>query len=213
MDNYFVKDDKGENGPFTFDELTDGRLEPDDLVRTPLSNWTKAGDLPEFVEYFRYEGYYFPTFDNLAGFGIRSLAFVIDYFIIGLIVRVELSMFAAYIPVDKLSKLSLNGTVNPEDLNDVLKIEVAFLVTIIIYSFICYITPLSATLGQYMCKLVVVDEGGEKLTFKKALTRSFARALSCLFFGAGFWFVFFTEYKQCLHDKLAKTFVVRKDVY
>jgi uncharacterized RDD family membrane protein YckC len=213
MDNYFVKDDKGEKGPFTFDELTDGRLEPNDLVRTPLTNWTKASDMPELIEYFRYEGYYFPTLDNLAGFGIRLLAFLIDYFIVTALLRIELGVFADYLPVDKVSKFAFGHTISPADVPDLLIIQGLVAATFFIYNLVCYLTPLSATLGQYACRLVVVNEDGEKLSFGKALVRSIGKLISTLFFGVGFWMVLFTEYKQGLHDKLAKTYVLRKDVF
>jgi len=212
MDSFFVKDNDEEKGPFTFDELTDGRLEPDDLVRTPFSKWEKASEMADFAEYFRYEGYYFATEDNLAGFGYRVLAFIVDYFIISMLLRIEFSLLSSYLPVNKLNNISLNQPISPADLKDVLILQGVFFATVWLYNLICFVTPLSATLGQVLFKLIVVDQNGLKLNFGKALLRSFGKVVSFLFCGAGFLLVLFGGYNQALHDRLAKTYVLRKDI-
>ncbi len=212
MDSFFVKDNDGEKGPFTFEELTDGRLEPNDLVRTPFSNWTKASDILDFAEYFRYEGYYFPTEANLAGFGYRLLAFIVDYFIIGMIVRLVFSLLNGYLPLEKLSSININQPISTSDLKNVLIIDGIVLATIWLYNLICFATPLSATLGQVLFKLIVVDEDGLKVSFGRALLRSFGKIVSIVFCFTGFLLALFGDYNQALHDKLAKTYVLRKDI-
>jgi uncharacterized RDD family membrane protein YckC len=213
MDSFFVKDNDEEKGPFTFDELTDGRLEPDDLVRTPFSKWEKASEMADFAEYFRYEGYYFATEDNLAGFGYRVLAFIVDYFIISMMLRLVFSFLSGYLPVEKISSISLNQPINQSDLKDILIIDGVVLAIIWLYNLICLMTPLSATLGQVLFKLIVVDQDGLKLSFAKALLRSFGKMVSIIFCFTGFLLALFGGYNQALHDRLAKTYVLRKDIF
>ncbi|WP_198171442.1 RDD family protein [Mucilaginibacter aquatilis] len=205
MDEFFVKDEKGEKGPFTFDELTDGRLEPDDLVRTPGSEWERAADLDGFSEYFRFEGYFFPTETNLAGFGIRFLAFFIDHFAISFVIGIGLNIFA-----DKLPYKITEWDVKNVDL--MLWLQEIYAVGLIVYNIVLCSLPLSSTLGQYLCRLVVVDANGQKISVLKAVIRGLAKLLSIGLYGLGTVSIFFTQYRQSLHDILARTYVIRRDV-
>jgi len=205
MDEFFVKVDDGEKGPFTFDELTDGRLEPNDMVRTPVTEWEKAADIADFAEYFRFEGYYFPTEDNLAGFGIRLLAFLIDHVAISFILGIGISVFSNYVPF-KIEALDMKNT------TIMLWIQEVYVIALVIYNFIFYVLPLSSTPGQYLCKLIIVDADGKKLNIAKALIRSAGKLLSVGLYGLGTIAIFFTQHRQGLHDLIAKTYVVRRDV-
>ncbi|WP_158825134.1 RDD family protein [Mucilaginibacter lacusdianchii] len=206
MDSYFVKDNQGEKGPFTFEELTDGRLEPNDLIRTAFSNWTKASDMPDFVEYFRYEGYYFPTETNLASFSIRVLAYLIDVFLLSLMLAIGLGVYlgSQHTQVDYQEYLLAN-----------LKFVQLYIYPPlhIIYFALLTASPLGGSLGQVACRLIIVDNDGRKPSFGKALSRSIGKFVSNFFFGIGFLVALGTDYKQALHDLVAKTYVVRKDVY
>jgi uncharacterized RDD family membrane protein YckC len=66
-----------------------------------------------------------------------------------------------------------------------------------------------ATLGKLLFKIKVVDLEGNKLTFLKASGRFFGKFLSRLLLGFGFIMMLFTKKKQCLHDKLASTVIVK----
>ena len=205
MDEFFVKDGEEKKGPFTFEELTDGRLEPNDLVRTNSNAWEKASDLPDFTEYFQYEGFYFPTENNLAGFGIRLLAYFIDYIVLVSLIVIGFLIAGNFGGYD-IQKLN----VQQEQDREVLQGIVA--ASFVLYNLFTYLSPLSATLGQTLCKLIVVDADGKKLTFLNSLIRSVGKLLSLAFFGIGFIGIFFSQYKQAFHDVFAKTFVVRKNV-
>jgi uncharacterized RDD family membrane protein YckC len=206
MDEFFVKDGEEEKGPFTFDELTDGRLEPNDMVRTSGSNWEKASDILDFAEYFQYEGYYFPTENNLAGFGIRLLAYLIDYFILVVVIVIGFMIAGNYFNYN-IQDFAVEDTQKREILQAI--VAGAF----VLYNLFCYVSPLSSTLGQTVCKLVIVDANGKKLNFFKALIRSLGKLLSLAFFGVGFLGIFFSQYKQAFHDVFAKTYVIKKDVF
>ena len=67
-----------------------------------------------------------------------------------------------------------------------------------------------ATVGKRLLGFIVVDEYGDRLTLKRATCRFFAEILSTLLFFIGYIIVAFTKHKQGLHDKIAKTFVIKK---
>ena len=205
MDEFFVKDGEEEKGPFTFEELTDGRLEPNDLVRTSFGKWEKASDILDFAEYFQYEGYYFPTEVNLATFWQRLLAFIIDYILMVLIVVVGCYNFDQYLPF-RMVDLSIDDMKQREVL------QVIFCAVFFLYNFLFYVSPLKGTLGQYLFKLIVVDANGKPISFGKAIIRSVCKVLSFNIFFLGFISVIFSRYRQSFHDALAKTYVVNKDL-
>ncbi len=68
-----------------------------------------------------------------------------------------------------------------------------------------------ATLGKYLLGIKVVDHNGGRITFKRATGRFFGKILSRFLFGIGFLLIFFTKKKQCLHDKLTKTFILKSN--
>lgn len=204
MDEFFVKDGELEKGPFTFEELTDGRLEPDDLVRTNFGEWEKAGNLLDFAEYFQYEGYYFPTEANLATFWQRFLAFIIDYLIMVMIIVVGCYNLDQYLPF-RMADLNIDNLRQREIL------QAIFSAVFFIYHFLFYISPLKGTLGQYLFKLIVVDADGKPISFGKAIIRSICKVLSFNIFFLGFISVIFSKYRQSFHDALAKTYVVNKN--
>ncbi|MFI5333950.1 MAG: RDD family protein [Chlamydiales bacterium] len=67
-----------------------------------------------------------------------------------------------------------------------------------------------ATVGKLLLGLKVVDMRGNRLSFLRATTRYFGKFLSRLLLGLGFFMMLFTKKRQCLHDKLASTIVVKK---
>jgi uncharacterized RDD family membrane protein YckC len=67
-----------------------------------------------------------------------------------------------------------------------------------------------ATLGKMAVKIMVTDENGKRLSFGRATGRYFAKMLSGIICYIGFIMAFFDEKKQALHDKIVKTYVVKK---
>jgi len=68
------------------------------------------------------------------------------------------------------------------------------------------------TLGKMALGLKVTDVDGNKLTFGRALGRNAAKFISTLICFIGYIMAAFTQRKQALHDMIASTLVVRKDV-
>lgn len=67
---------------------------------------------------------------------------------------------------------------------------------------------LQATLGKRLLRIKVVDEHGNRLSFKRASLRFFSKWLSAMTLWIGFIMITFSRKKQALHDKLVSTYVV-----
>lgn len=65
------------------------------------------------------------------------------------------------------------------------------------------------TLGQRLLDLRVCDAGGRRLSFARALARSFAYWMSPLTCGLGWLIMLWTPRRQALHDLVCGTLVVR----
>ncbi len=66
-----------------------------------------------------------------------------------------------------------------------------------------------ATLGKKATGLKVVGADGGRISLRRATARYFAMLLSALPLGIGFLMVGWTQQKQGLHDKIARTWVIR----
>jgi uncharacterized RDD family membrane protein YckC len=65
------------------------------------------------------------------------------------------------------------------------------------------------TIGKQALNLRVTDLQGQRVSFGRALGRSFAKVLSSLFLCIGYLMIAVTGRSQGLHDLIAKTLVVR----
>ena len=95
-------------------------------------------------------------------------------------------------------------------------------IVIIIYTFIntiiqwmyCSLMESSATqgtLGKMALGIIVTDLNGNRISFRQATGRYFAKSISNLLLGIGYLMVFFTKRKQGLHDIMAKCLVTNKN--
>jgi uncharacterized RDD family membrane protein YckC len=93
--------------------------------------------------------------------------------------------------------------------------EAALLVLVIRWAYFAYMesSPRQATFGKAALGLMVIDEGGHRISFARATGRWLAKLLSWASLGIGFYLIGFTEKKQGLHDIIADTCVVYKDRY
>ena len=65
-----------------------------------------------------------------------------------------------------------------------------------------------ATLGKRLFGLRVMDENGQRISFARSLGRNLGMYISALIACIGYLMCFWTEKRQCLHDKLAGCLVV-----
>ena len=68
-----------------------------------------------------------------------------------------------------------------------------------------------ATPGKRLCRLYVTDLDGARISFGRAFVRNIAKILSLIPLGFGFLMVAVTLRNQCLHDKIARTVVLKKN--
>ena len=69
--------------------------------------------------------------------------------------------------------------------------------------------PTQGTLGKFGVGLQVSDEQGERISFERASGRFFAKILSVLTLLIGFMMIYWDKKHQALHDKIAKTLVIK----
>ncbi|TNG02735.1 MAG: RDD family protein [Gammaproteobacteria bacterium] len=65
------------------------------------------------------------------------------------------------------------------------------------------------TLGMRSWKVKVIQQNGEALAWKNAVSRYLAATLSWILLGAGFIWILFDKENLALHDRLSKTRLVR----
>lgn len=140
-----------------------------------------------------------------AGFWFRTLASIIDT------ILTQVATFFLVFPLTFMLGMSMASMMNTEEIEiagKVLDLFVSFNLNWL-YFTISESSKWQATLGKKILGLKVVDEYGVRIGFGKANRRYWSKILSALTLCIGFLMVAFTEKKQGLHDKIARTFVLR----
>lgn len=128
-----------------------------------------------------------------AGFWIRLLAVFIDWIILGIIGFI---MFGSEVTSVGDGSVGVNYT----GWKTIVPLS---------YVLIFWIWQ-SATPGKLICKIKIINEDGTELNWKRAVVRFFAYIISALPILIGFIWIGFDRKKQGWHDKIAKTYVVKK---
>jgi uncharacterized RDD family membrane protein YckC len=241
-DNWYYAVGTQQQGPVGIDRLKEmaqsGELARETLVwREGLAQWspahavteiaasfpaaTGAAPLPQPLPYGGYSGanlnYYNPTGAAVvyAGFWLRFVAFIIDYvvcaipnFIINQIVSAALGQRPVTVTpgtAPNLSQISMLASVG---------IGAASLSIVInwLYYALMETSVKQATLGKMALGLLVTDLNGNRLSFGRATGRYFGKIVSYFTVYIGFMMAGWTQRKQALHDMMAGTLVVRKQL-
>jgi uncharacterized RDD family membrane protein YckC len=141
------------------------------------------------------------------GFWRRLAAYLFDSFLLFLFIE----------PLVLKPLMERNG-ISPEDaaalynINSRQVLAINLLVALIgwVYWATLESSPWQATLGKRLFGLQVTGLDGRRVSFARATGRHFAKNLSLLMLGIGFFMIAFTEKKQGFHDMLAGCLVVRK---
>lgn len=141
--------------------------------------------------------------EELAGFWQRTLAALIDGFLLGFLFILIIKLYVGLFHLLNIPYLSA---------------QIYAYVFLFILLFVCKLlyfvgmetSTWQATVGKYMVGLVVIGEGGQVLTKKQALFRYLGKILSFLSLGIGFFLVGKTQKKQALHDILCQSVVRTK---
>ena len=73
-------------------------------------------------------------------------------------------------------------------------------------------SPIGATPGRAFMGLKMVNLNGGKVSYKQAYIRYFGSILSAMLCGFGYLISLFTEKRQTLHDMIAGTLVIEKEI-
>jgi len=91
------------------------------------------------------------------------------------------------------------------------QVVTAFLVTFVLVPWLYYAVLESsrnqATLGKMAVGIFVMDRSMQRITFSRATIRHFAKIISLLLCGAGFFCILYTKKSQGFHDYVARTYV------
>ena len=80
----------------------------------------------------------------------------------------------------------------------------------ILYCALLEGTAYQATFGKLLVGLKVVDENGNRISWKRSFGRNLFKFINYIALGLGFIWVAFTKNKQGWHDLVAKTYEVKK---
>ncbi len=157
-----------------------------------------------------YAGGYAARPVEYAGFWLRFVAYIIDYFvliipsmIIGVIGGVIIGISAAAHASSPIS----------DSTGSIIGIVIVYLIGFLmfwLYYALMESSPTQGTLGKMALGLKVTDLNGNRLSFARATGRTFAKIPSALIILIGYIMAGFTEKKQALHDIMASCLVVKK---
>jgi uncharacterized RDD family membrane protein YckC len=155
-----------------------------------------------------------PAAYRFAGFWIRFLAFVIDGVIIGVvgyaIIGPDTGAAGDWIGMGG-QKVAYTDDAAPLGSGQMLGQGANTLVDWLYFSLF-ESSAWSATPGKKALGLIVVDDGGRRISFLRATGRYFAKILSAVPLLLGFLCVGWNRRKRGLHDVIAGTLVLRRDV-
>jgi len=138
----------------------------------------------------------------LANFGQRMAAFAIDFFIV----------LAVYVPVELLQQyFELKGKRHPVHIAVGFSLhELEDLIYLVIYCGLCLWLTNGQTLGKRLLRIRVLSLKGAKMTLWQSVERSLGYGASALEASFGFLQFFINRNRQCVHDRIAETIVVRE---
>ncbi len=147
-----------------------------------------------------------PSAVRYGGFWRRVGAAFVDGVIVWIVILAAsfLMRISAGVPVAPLWKGSAGATPLFTCVEALVRLVIGW-----IYSASLESSVKQATIGKMALGMRVTDLAGRRISFGRATGRHFGKFLSSLILGIGFLMVAFSEKKQGLHDRIAKTLVVR----
>jgi uncharacterized RDD family membrane protein YckC len=184
-------------GPFSIEQLKGMKIKPTDFVRSStMDDYKEAHEVAELRQYLGFsQQARIPQY--FAGFDLRLLASVVDWFLISGIYIFIVVSFLMFIP-DKQLRMGI-----------ALSLLVVIPVTKLIYHIIMESSAKQGTYGKQLLKIKVCDMQGNRISLGHSAGRNLAKLLSVLILFTGYLFSFFNMKQQCLHDMIAGTVVVK----
>lgn len=156
-----------------------------------------------------------PLLAPYAGFWLRSVAYLVDFIILGIVFGALILVGAAIIGFGVIAT-TLHNADNPAAIPAaivflILSVAAASLLVSWLYYAWMESSASQATLGKLALGLYVTDMQGRRLSFARASGRFFAKFITGLIpFFLGYILAGITEKKQALHDMIASCLVLRK---
>ncbi len=142
-----------------------------------------------------------------AGFWRRVAAYTVDSFLVGIVIVVIFGLLGVA-SAAAIASESAGIAFAVMGLGYVLAIVISWLYFAKLES-----SPRQATIGKRVMGLKVTDDKGARITFARATGRFFSKIVTGLIpFGIGYMLAGWTGRKQALHDMMATTLVVFREV-
>lgn len=143
----------------------------------------------------------------------RFLAYFIDMLIIGL------PLMYLHLQRPELMEVVMEYSADPKDLalqaaylEAMQPVTMRIFLSYLVYCFFLEGSDMQATLGKRLLGLKVVALDGKGLSILESFFRSSTKIASYMAFSLGFIWILFDPARQGWHDKLARTYVVRRAV-
>lgn len=143
---------------------------------------------------------------EMAGFGLRAIAWLIDKLILGLIIAAVIAVFV-WLFMLKQDETAEESEWYYQILGGLIWLA---LLLLLLYPALFEASTWQATPGKKAMNIIVVDTEGQRLTLQRALIRNLTKGFSNVFF-IGYLMVLWTSQQQALHDILAGAYVVKGD--
>lgn len=142
-----------------------------------------------------------------AGFWWRALAYIIDALILWLPEYAITSLMQETIrlPIPRSHGIPLMPPI--ASMAGLLNMAIDWL-----YFALMESSSYQATLGKMVCGLIVTDQAGARISFGRATARHFSKIISAMILYIGYMMAGWTERKQALHDMIAGTLVIKKNL-
>lgn len=158
------------------------------------------------------------TSTSYASFGARLGALLIDYVIICIVQFLVVAPIMAMLGMGMASQVDSSGNISEEQalgmaaaIVTAVSSALIFIYAIaILYFSIMESSKLQGSVGKLAVGIKVTDLNGDRISFGKALLRSFGKIISGFILYIGYIMAAFTEKKQGLHDMIASTLVLKK---
>ena len=152
-----------------------------------------------------------------AGFWIRFAAFIIDSFILSIVI---LPIYYAYMPILRPFMEAYSAAVSASDITaaknatmalygQLFKGPVPIAMTLhVVYFSVLEASRFQATLGKRMVDIKVTDKNGNRISLLQSFARNLAKLLSSLPLYIGYLIAGVSRHKQALHDLMTGSFIV-----